>query len=85
MALVTSELVTNAIVHAELAPKVTAKLSGGRVRLEVSDTHPAPPVVQSDDERRAGGFGLRVVETLTHAWGWEPTGHGKRVWAETLL
>ncbi len=85
MSLVTSELVTNAIVHAESAPEVTAMLSGGRVRLEVYDNHPAPPVVQPDDERRVGGFGLRVVETLTHGWGWEPIGHGKRVWAETLL
>ena len=35
MALVTSELVTNALVHADSAPEVTARLSDGRLRLEV--------------------------------------------------
>lgn len=85
MAVVTSELVTNAIVHAHSAPQLTAMLSGGRLRLEVHDSHPAPPVVQPDDDRRVGGFGLRVVDKLTDGWGWEPTADGKRVWAETLL
>ncbi|MGH9269689.1 MAG: ATP-binding protein [Ilumatobacteraceae bacterium] len=85
MAVVTSELVTNAIIHADSAPEVTVTLSDGRVRLEVHDTHPAAPVIRPDDDRRVGGFGLRVVEALTDGWGWEPTSGGKRVWVETLF
>lgn len=84
MAVVTSELVTNAIVHAHSAPEVTAMLLGERLRLEVHDNHPAPPVIRFDDDQPVGGFGLRVVDALTHGWGWEPTGNGKRVWAETM-
>ena len=85
MALVTSELVTNAIVHANSAPEVTAMLSDGRLRLEVHDADTRPPVVQSGDDVRVGGFGLWVVDALTHGWGWEPTANGKRVWAESLF
>ncbi len=85
MVVVTSELVTNAIVHAKSAPEVTATVSDGHVRLEVADGHLAPPVLRSDDEVRVGGYGLRVVDELTHTWGWEPTADGKRVWVETLF
>lgn len=82
MSVVTSVLVTNAIVHANSAPEVTATVSHGRLRLEVDDTDAEPPVVQSEDHHRIGGFGLRVVAALSHRWGWERTPTGKRVWAE---
>ena len=85
MSVVTSELVTNAIVHANSAPEVTAILSDGLLRLEVRDGDTAPPVVRADDDLRVGGFGLRVVDALTDGWGWEPTDSGKRVWVETVF
>ena len=39
--LLTSELVTNAVVHAGTPVEVTCKLTGGGVEVVVSDGHPA--------------------------------------------
>ena len=83
MALVTSELVTNAVIHAASAPHLIVGLHEGRLVLEVHDNTRDAPVVRTGDEgRRAGGYGLRLVEALTHRWGWESTATGKRVWVE---
>lgn len=82
---IVSELVTNAVVHARSAPELTVTVESGRVRVEVFDTAAAPPVPrQTDDGRHHGGFGLRLVGAFAHRWGWEPSGSGKRVWAEAL-
>ncbi len=81
---IVSELVTNAIVHADSAPQLTIAVDEGRVRVEVSDAAVTPPVTRSpNDHSRAGGYGLRLVHALADRWGWESTGAGKLVWAET--
>ena len=85
MSLVTSELVTNAVVHAASAPHVVVGLHERRLVLEVHDSTREAPVVRTSEGRRAGGYGLRLVEALTHRWGWEPTATGKRVWVERLI
>ena len=83
---IVSELVTNAIVHADSAPELRVMVDEGRVRVEVVDAAAAaPPLTRSADDRgRAGGYGLRLVHVLADRWGWESTGAGKLVWAETL-
>ncbi|KQX74735.1 SpoIIE family protein phosphatase [Aeromicrobium sp. Root472D3] len=82
LALVTSELVTNAMVHGGAPVDVRLQLDGDRVVLEVQDdaaSHlPRPQDPDDDDEH---GRGLRIVEILSDEWGMRPTGRGKCVWS----
>ena len=82
MELVTSELVTNALVHAHAAPVLLAERSGeGIVRITVHDFSANPPVV-GESRGADGGYGLNLVAAVAEAWGWEPTSFGKAVWAD---
>ncbi len=84
--LLVSELVTNACVHG--ADPVTLHLEIGhtKARVEVEDSIPEWPNVQSPSARDPGGRGLVIVESLSHMWGVENkvTG-GKVVWAEVIM
>ncbi|WP_194293425.1 ATP-binding protein [Actinomadura macrotermitis] len=75
LTLVTSEVVTNAIVHARPCPGGTILLtvahSGGRLHVEVTDGGPGdtgPPPLPADLPD-LGGRGLHLVEALTTAHG----------------
>ncbi len=81
--LVTSELVTNAVVHAASAAQLTATLHAGRLRLEVHDGSVEPPRPRNSSET-AGGYGLQFIASIADDWGWSPTQTGKLVWAEHL-
>jgi anti-sigma regulatory factor (Ser/Thr protein kinase) len=86
-ALLVSELVTNAIVHA--ASDVRIRVSAGPVtRIEVEDDSPrlpdpphshAPPTV---DALEPGGLGLAIVEGVASRWGADRLPDGKVVWFE---
>lgn len=81
MALVVSELVTNAVVHAGSGARLCAEVHDGRLRLEVDDASPTPPAMR-DGSVRVGGYGLRLVAALADDWGWTTTSCGKQVWSE---
>ena len=81
--LVTSELVTNAVVHAASSTRLRATFHAGRLRLEVYDDSVEPPRPR-DSSETAGGYGLQFVASLADDWGWSPTPTGKLVWAEHL-
>ena len=78
--LVVSELVANAVLHGWGHLVLRLFDVGGALRIEVEDANPAPPVSVDGHEGRVGGYGMRIVERLAE-WGWEPTAHGKLVWA----
>ncbi|MEV6197952.1 ATP-binding protein [Streptomyces sp. NPDC051920] len=84
-ALVVSELVTNAIVHAA-GQRVVCELhdAGDVVRIAVCDEGCAPgephPSAQRPDEEH--GRGLLLVAAVSRAWGAQDTGPGLLVWAE---
>jgi anti-sigma regulatory factor (Ser/Thr protein kinase) len=80
--LVVSELVTNVVAHTTSNAVVIATFDDHRLRIEVHDQDPRAPLMVR--RAAAGGFGLPIVEALCDAWGWEPTGIGKRVWTERL-
>jgi anti-sigma regulatory factor (Ser/Thr protein kinase) len=72
--LLTSELVTNAVVHAGTPVEVTCKLTGGGVEVVVSDGHPArlvpePPENEHIPAERTSGRGLLLPAALASAWG----------------
>jgi anti-sigma regulatory factor (Ser/Thr protein kinase) len=78
-ALVCSELVTNAVIHAGGAVLITVTRLGPHLRIDVYDHGSAQPRVRTD--AGAGGVGLRIVTQLSEQWGSEPTPTGKCVWA----
>ena len=79
IALVVSELTTNAVVHARTELNVRITAGAGSVRVEVEDGSLQPP------ERSAHGMGLRVADDVGSAWGWHPVATGKIVWVEVPI
>jgi CheY-like chemotaxis protein len=81
-ALLVSELVTNAIVHAHSSVELAVHLRPERVRVEVIDT--ARDHVRrrdaKDDEQ--SGRGMALIEALAAAWGIDSLLAGKSVWFE---
>lgn len=81
--LLTSELVTNALVHTDDDAVLTATIGPQGLRVEVRDfvaRRPRVRVPDSDDGTH--GRGLVLVESLAAAWGVRPHGVGKSVWFE---
>src|SRR4051794_3060405 len=78
--LLATELIANAVRHAQLDPGQTivfaARFVGDYIRVEIADPGPGFDL----EEGMAGrGFGLRMVEKLASRWGVE-AGTGTRVW-----
>ncbi|MCW2754908.1 MAG: ATP-binding region, ATPase domain protein [Marmoricola sp.] len=91
--LAVSELVTNAILHADPPMSVHVRGTVAHPRIEVTDQSLVPPrqgdervEVDPDDEFSwtTGGRGLDLVASYAHAWGADidPRGFGKVVWFE---
>ena len=85
-ALLTTELVSNAIRHTREELALTVRLAGGRLRVGVADSsHRRPQLVQVG-RRDTSGRGLHLVAALADEWGVDPDerGLGKTVWFELL-
>lgn len=81
-----SELVTNACVHGADPITLRVELCRSWARVEVEDSLPALPAMQSPGERDPNGRGLLIVNLLSHIWGTEKTvTGGKLVWAEVFF
>ena len=80
--LLTSELVTNAVVHAGSEPRLALILLPDRIRVEVHDTDPTLPTQREPDAASASGRGLLLLERLAASWGVEAADDGKTVWFE---
>ena len=81
-ALLTSELVTNAVIHARTRFSVAVLLDSSvtSVTVEVSDGSfemPRSEGAEIDDDR---GRGLALVGRLSSRWGCRPEAEGKTVW-----
>ncbi|WMX44386.1 ATP-binding protein [Streptomyces roseicoloratus] len=81
--LLTSELVTNALIHTDRGAVVTATVVPEHLRVEVRDFASdmiRPRVPNADDGTH--GRGLVLVQALADSWGVENRGVGKVVWFE---
>ncbi|CAN5567603.1 ATP-binding protein [soil metagenome] len=80
--LLTSELVTNAILHARSELELTVQLRSRTVRIEVRDEGGGIPTRLEVGLESTSGRGLALVETLARSWGVTPGPVGKSVWFE---
>ncbi len=81
-ALLTSELVTNAVIHATTPFRLDVEVEGAVIGVAVSDCAAglaAPAYPRGAEEH---GRGLQLVEALAARWGSETLVGGKRVWFE---
>ena len=91
MALMVSELATNAMQHAEtdfeVEISVTPDIRGRCVHVRVTDDAPGFPTPQEPAADAPHGRGLRIVASLADAWGIEMHrgSPGKTVWFTSLV
>lgn len=87
----TSELVTNAVVHAGTSADVLCLRSDDGVRIEVADRYPEREIplqataVSMGSPDREGGRGLQLCAALARRWGVEYTPTHKQVWFQLDL
>ena len=82
--LLVSELVTNAIRHAQ--PPIQLRLiMDGVLSCEVSDGSSTAPHLRRADRYDEGGRGLMLVAQLAERWGTRHTRSGKTIWAQQPL
>jgi hypothetical protein len=78
-AVVTSELVANAVQHAESSIRVTLSRDLAVLRIDVEDADRSVPKTQSNRS------GLATIQSIASNWGYDVTPAGKTVWAELAL
>ena len=83
--LLTSEIVTNAVVHVGGPVAVRVKCRPALLRVEVADTSELPPVPAEAITTSTGGRGLHLVEALATRWGTTRDDAGKIVWFELAV
>ncbi len=93
--LVVSELVTNAVEHAQGGRRaaadpptritLTVSVTRRGMSIEVSDPDPHGPSVRAAGPWDEGGRGTFLVAAHSSSWGWRPRAGGKSVWAELAL
>jgi PAS domain S-box-containing protein len=81
-ALLASELVTNALVHADGPYRISIESGEGVLRIGVTDGTTAGPQLSPDDMHATSGRGMRMIEALTDRWGVHLGEGGKTVWFE---
>ncbi len=83
--LAASEIVTNALIHADSDVDVRLRVFGDHLRLEVRDSDTNPPIPSSlslteeEAPEAEHGRGMLIVEALVDEWTSYPNGQGKTV------
>lgn len=77
VALVASELVTNALAHGAPPIELELRCEVHAIEVAVFDRDPEEPGVAAD---REGGLGMLLVEKISRDWGTRVTSVGKVVW-----
>jgi hypothetical protein len=82
-AVITTELATNAVLHARTGFTVTiARRPDGAIRLSVRDASLLPPRLRHPSALDGSGRGLGLVAAIAVGWGTDVLADGKVVWAQ---
>lgn len=82
--LVLTELATNALKYGSQPVAVSLHAADGGWLLDARDTNwRTPPGHRARGDGAPGGYGLRILDSVTTAWGWysRPDDGVKHVWA----
>ena len=85
VALVVSELVTNAVLHARGPIEFEVTVEDDVIELRVADQTTELPKITFANGDQVGGAGLRIVDRLARYWGVEQRAGGKVVWCQLSL
>jgi anti-sigma regulatory factor (Ser/Thr protein kinase) len=84
--LMVSELAANSVRHADAPFQVNVDQADRRLRVEVVDAGEGTPTMQSPSPSHPSGRGLRIVDSLSDAWGVDQLPDGtKSVWFTLTL
>jgi anti-sigma regulatory factor (Ser/Thr protein kinase) len=80
--LLTSETVTNAVIHGRSEIRLDVFVSATQVRVEVGDDNTRCPIMLVDDPEAISGRGVGILDALSTRWSVEQDDVGKIVWFE---
>jgi anti-sigma regulatory factor (Ser/Thr protein kinase) len=80
--LLSSELTTNAVIHAHTEFSLAAVLTTDVLHISVTDGQRSPPILTHPVRGAVGGWGMHLVDAVAARWGVEQLDTGKRVWFE---
>lgn len=78
--LLTSELVTNGVLHARTDLVLGVTVAPDTVMVSVADRDGREPELQSSTDEQAGGRGIMLIDEVADDWGTVVDGDGKTVW-----
>ena len=86
-ALLTTEAVTNAVVHGPPGGQVDveARVTDDRLHVEVSDESADTPVLRQPGRTDLSGRGVMLIDRLSTDWGVEHHGGAKTVWFDIAI
>lgn len=87
VALLTTEAVTNAVVHGPPGGRVDveAQVRDHRLHVEVSDESTATPVLRMPTTTALSGRGVMLIDRLSTDWGVQHHGNAKTVWFDVAI
>lgn len=81
IALCVSELITNAVVHADSEPQLLVHVRPDVIHVEISDESDVLPVMRGAGPEDTSGRGVSILGMLSDRWGaLRRSGGGKTVW-----
>jgi anti-sigma regulatory factor (Ser/Thr protein kinase) len=82
--LLTSELVTNAVLHGRSQVTLEVDVDAGRLHVSVVDENSRRPWPVPEDPNALDGRGLALVDAVADSWGVEDRPMGKAVWFDLV-
>jgi anti-sigma regulatory factor (Ser/Thr protein kinase) len=80
--LLTSETVTNAVVHGRSEVRLAIDIGERRIRIEVGDDNSRRPIRRHPDAGSLDGRGIALLDAFASDWGVDDVAGGKIVWFE---